>query len=193
MFVMRLFLSVIILIFSLQSWTKADDIRDFEIQGMSVGDSLLDYYSADEIYENIDQNVYKNKDGKFTLTGFYGKFGEYDGLQFAIKPNDKNLIIYGINGGIFFSNIDECNIKRKSIRKELSLLFKGATTNFDDKIIHSADSTGKSYVISDSFFLKSGSASVKCFNWSDEITEKYGWSDNLRVGVKLKEYNDWLD
>ena len=193
MFVMRLFLSVIILIFSLQSWTKADDIREFEIQGMSVGDSLLDYYSADEIYENIDQNVYKNKDGKFKLTGFYGKFGEYEGLQFAIKPNDKNLIIYGINGGIFFSNMNECNVKRKSIRKELSILFKDAKTNFDHKKTHSADSTGKSYLISDGFFLKSGSASVKCFNWSDEITKKYGWADNLRVGVKLKEYNDWLD
>ena len=188
---MKLFVTVLLLIFSLQSWSKADDIIDFEIEGMSVGDSLLDYYSADEIYENIDQNVYKNKDGKFKLTGFYGKFGEYDGLQFAIKPNDKNLIIYGINGGIFFSNINECNVKRKSIRKELSILLKDAKTNFDDKRIHPAD--GKSYVISDGFFLKSGSASVKCFNWSDEITEKYGWADNLRVGVKLKEYNDWLD
>ncbi len=191
MLVMRLFIAVLVLIFSLQSLTKAD-VKDFAIHGISVGDSLLDYYSADEIYKNIDPNVYKNKDGKFTLTGFYIKSGEYDGLQFAIKPNDKNLIIYAINGGIFFSNIDECNLKRKSIRKELSILFKGAATNFDDKNIHPTDITGKSYIISDAFFLKSGSASVKCFNWSDEITEKYGWADNLRVGVKLKEYNDWL-
>ena len=193
MLFMKIFIAVFVLIFNLQSWTKADDVKDFAIHGISVGDSLLDYYSADEIYENIDPNVYKNKDGKFTLTGFYGKFGEYDGLQFAIKPNDKNLIIYAINGGIFFSNINECNLKRKSIRKELSILFKGAATNFDDKNIHPSDITGKSYIISDAFFLNSGSASVKCFKWSDEITEKYGWADNLRVGVKLKEYNDWLD
>tara|TARA_B100000609_G_C17177941_1_gene415429 strand:+ start:713 stop:1288 length:576 start_codon:yes stop_codon:yes gene_type:complete len=189
---MRIFFKLIILILSFQSSAKADDIKDFAIHGISVGDSLLDFYNADEIYKNIDPNVYKNKDKKFVLAGFYGKFGEYDGLQFAIKPNDKKLIIYGINGGVFFSNINECNIERKSIRKELSLLFKDATTNFDDKIIHSADSTGKSFVISDGFFLNSGSASVKCFNWSDEITKKYGWADNLRVGVKLKEYNDWL-
>ena len=103
------------------------------------------------------------------------------------------MIIYGINGGIFFSNIKECNLKRTSIRKELLILFEGAETNFDDKTPHSADSTGKSYLISDGFFLNSGSASVKCYNWSDEITEKYGWADNLRVGVKLKEYNDWLN
>ena len=37
---MKIFLSVLILIFNFQSWTKADDIKDFEIEGMSVGDSL---------------------------------------------------------------------------------------------------------------------------------------------------------
>ena len=35
---------VLVLIFSLQSWTKADDISEFEIEGMSIGDSLLDYF-----------------------------------------------------------------------------------------------------------------------------------------------------
>ena len=31
---MRKFLTVLVLIFSLQSWTKADDISDFEIEGI---------------------------------------------------------------------------------------------------------------------------------------------------------------
>ena len=46
---MRIFLSVPILIFSLQSWAKTDDITDFEIEGISIGDSLLNYFSKDEI------------------------------------------------------------------------------------------------------------------------------------------------
>jgi len=46
---MRVFIAVIVLIFSLQSWTKADDIRDFQIEGISIGDSLLDYFSEEEI------------------------------------------------------------------------------------------------------------------------------------------------
>ena len=46
---MRIFIAVIILIFSLQSWTKADDISDFEIEGMSIGDSALDHVSKSEI------------------------------------------------------------------------------------------------------------------------------------------------
>ena len=51
MLIMRVFLSALILIFGLQSWTKADDIRDFQIEGMSIGDSLLDFYQEDEINE----------------------------------------------------------------------------------------------------------------------------------------------
>jgi len=46
---MRVFIAVLVLIFSLQSWTKADDIRDFEIEGISVGDSLFDHFSEKEI------------------------------------------------------------------------------------------------------------------------------------------------
>ena len=50
---MRVFLAVLFLIFSFQSWTKADDIRDFQIEGMSIGDSALDYVTEDEINNNI--------------------------------------------------------------------------------------------------------------------------------------------
>jgi len=189
---MKIFSLLFILILSLQLSTKADDIRGFEIEGFSIGDSLLNYYSIDEIKKNIDPNIYKEKDGKFKLVGFYGKFGEYDGMQFALKSNDKNFLIYGINAGIFYTNINDCLNKKDFISKEISTLFNDADTSFNQKDIHPADKTKKSYVVSDAFFLKKGSISVKCFDWSDEITKNYGWSDNLRVGIKLKEYNDWL-
>ena len=42
---MKRLLLIFILTFSFQSWTKADDIRDFEIEGISVGDSALDYFT----------------------------------------------------------------------------------------------------------------------------------------------------
>ena len=60
---MRIFFAVLVLIFSLQSWTKADDISDFEIEGISVGDSALDYFSKDEIEKRKKKGfVYKKKD-----------------------------------------------------------------------------------------------------------------------------------
>ena len=41
---MKRLLLILILTLSFQSLTKADDIRDFEIEGMSIGDSLLEYF-----------------------------------------------------------------------------------------------------------------------------------------------------
>ena len=32
---------------------KADDIRDFQIDGISLGDSLLDHFSKDEIKKQL--------------------------------------------------------------------------------------------------------------------------------------------
>ena len=34
----------------------ADDISDFSIEGISIGDSLLDYMTEDEILEEIELN-----------------------------------------------------------------------------------------------------------------------------------------
>ena len=46
---MKRLLLILILTFSFQSGTKADDIRDFQIEGMSVGDSLLDFITISKI------------------------------------------------------------------------------------------------------------------------------------------------
>ena len=54
---MKKLLIIIIIFISFQSWTKADDARDFEIEGMSVGYSLLDYYSESEIKEKINSKT----------------------------------------------------------------------------------------------------------------------------------------
>ena len=44
---MKRLLLILILTLSFQTLTKADDIRDFEIEGMSIGDSLLDFFNKE--------------------------------------------------------------------------------------------------------------------------------------------------
>jgi len=46
---MRTFLTILILFFTFQTWAKADDIRDFEIENMSLYDSALNYFSKKKI------------------------------------------------------------------------------------------------------------------------------------------------
>ena len=54
---MKRFILIIVLIFSFQSFARADDISEFQIEGISIGDSLLDYYSEEEINKSATDRV----------------------------------------------------------------------------------------------------------------------------------------
>ena len=54
------FIIILLLIFCFQSLIKAEDIRDFEIEGISIGDSLLLYENKANIEKDKDQD-YKSK------------------------------------------------------------------------------------------------------------------------------------
>ena len=47
---------LLLIFFTFQTPSWADDIRDFQIEGMSIGDSLLDYMTEDEILDAIEIN-----------------------------------------------------------------------------------------------------------------------------------------
>ena len=113
-FFMRIFFTtVLIFIFSLQFWTKADDISEFEIEGMSIGDSALDFFS----HKQISKYVYDFKSDEFKSSDIHSSnFKTYDAIQINYKPNDKNYTIYGISGMIAYqNNIAECYKKQKEI------------------------------------------------------------------------------
>ena len=84
---MRLLITVLVLFLNLQSWTKADDIRDFQIEGMSVGDSALDYYKESEL-NNLDQIDYL-KDNEFLKITIHLEKSDYDSIGLTFKPKDK--------------------------------------------------------------------------------------------------------
>jgi hypothetical protein len=52
---------LLVLLFSLFSLSTtsvfAEDISDFQIEGISIGDSLLDYMTEDEILKEIERNL----------------------------------------------------------------------------------------------------------------------------------------
>ena len=56
---MKKFLAILILTLTFQAPSLADDIRDFKIEGMTIGDSALDYFSEDQI-KNNKRNYYNN-------------------------------------------------------------------------------------------------------------------------------------
>ena len=86
----KLSLYLFLILFTLQTPSQADDIRDFQIEGMSVGDSLLDYFSRDELDNFVDP--YKN-DGKVITFQTVSKLKNYDMVELHYFKNDKKYII----------------------------------------------------------------------------------------------------
>ena len=189
---MRIFLSIFFIIFSFQSLTKADDIRDFEIEGMSLGDSLLKYFSVIEIEDNRSGAQYPNKE--FILYYFKGlsKFETYEAVTVAVKANDKDYIIYDLGGSIYFKdNFQDCLSMMKKIDSELNQIFTKAQ-NGSGKNSHAYDKSGKTMQHYSIYELETGDNSqIVCLNWSNEL-EKKGHVDELNLTIGFKEYGDFV-
>ena len=111
-----------LIFFGFSALSFADDISDFQIEGISIGDSLLDYMSEEEIKENEFPGVYKDK--KFTLSDYNKSSAIYDTVSIEYKPNDKKYTIHGVQGIIDFpNNIEGCYKKQDEIEKEISSMF----------------------------------------------------------------------
>ena len=188
---MRLFITVLILIFSFQSWTKADDIRDFEIEGMSVGDSALDYYTESEL-NNLDRIDYL-KDKEFLKITIDLEKSDYNSIGLTFKAKDEKYIIYAINGAVHIDNNKQCLIKRNNIIKQVSKMFKGAEIADAGKRNYAADPTGESKTYSTYYWIKGAFIEISCYDLTEKLANKNNWIKNtLNVGVVTKEFSDFL-
>jgi hypothetical protein len=186
--------SYLIVIFSLlfNTIVKADGIKDFEIEGISIGDSLLDHFSFQEIEKNIKDNYFQRiNDNTFIVSEINSAiFNNYDGIQFIFKLKDKQFIIHGMHGILFYKkNISKCHSKLKKIASEISstVIFE-LRDDFND--LDMGGGQGKYSGIT--FFLKKGIISVHCYDWAKKIEDELRWVDNLRVNIKTDEYENFL-
>ena len=180
-----------LILFSFSAPSFADDIRDFEIEGMSIGDSLLDYFSEKEI---IKYDIDSNEDLKFhrvlLLSSSSSPPQNYDGMHIYIKPNDKEYIIESLDGMIGYKNdIQSCYEKMDEIVEEISSIFKSAEKAKKKTTSHDYDKSGKSKVSYVSFILESGEIDVACLDWSDEMK----FEDRLTVGLETKEFRNFME
>ena len=187
---MKFFL-IVIFILNIQSWSKADDIRDFQIAGMSIGDSLLQFYDKKQLDDIKHTNSFKKKihykycDNK--KSNIY-----FDICIFTLK-NDKKFKIESIAGFIDCKNdINICYKKQKEIDNDIKKLFQNAKREvFEYK--HAGDKTGNTKEKDIVYILKSkaeiGSAVI---DFGKEWTNDEGRQDHLQVFVDSKKYAKFL-
>ena len=190
---MRFFLLILILTFSFQSWTKADDISDFEIEGISIGDSLLEHFSESKIKEQLSKTNSKYKDNYIKRVWFEVSNPElYEGLNVHFI-NDKNYEVVSIGGLQFFeNNRSECYKKMDKVINDLEKSFPRSEKSTIEINQHNADKSGKSIVRDMWFKLSSGQIYINCTDWSDNITKELKWTDELGVYIETYEFVKWL-
>ena len=184
---MKILISVLILIFSLQSWTKADDIKDFEIEGMSIGNSALDFFNIVEI-NNSKQNYYN--DDEFTPVYIEkNSFKDYEGIQFHYKKKDKKYKFVALEGVLFpGTKKANCYKRQDEIFSDLKEIFPNAVVDkYEAK--HAQDKSGKSTYKTIEFLIQGGIISIDCYFWSTEM----GYPNNLRISILEKNFLNWID
>ena len=170
------FLIISVLLF--QTFSLADDIRHFQVEGMKIGDSALDYFSESQLEDN-EQGWHNYSYNQYSTSYVPGK-GIYNWFLISYKNDDNNFIIEGLVGGLEISNYDnkECNKKLDVVALNISKLFKNTAQEEKKSYKLTQDAartypfTGKSAVTSLSFnFLDGAKIILECYNMDKEAQE----------------------
>lgn len=187
---MRFFLTILFIIIGIQSFSKADDITDFEIEGLSIGDKLTNIMSRQEIKQNT--LPYFTDTRQYYVVGTIDNLNQYDQLELYLKTNDANFEIRAIIAGIYFDDLDACLEKKKLISNDLDELFDGIK-KISGKKKHEADPKGKSYHYIDQYNLSYPThIRVECTIFSKEMINSGLAQNSLNIVAMTKEINNWI-
>jgi len=198
-----LFLIILSLIFSIPS--SADDIREFQIENMRIGDSALAYFSEAQLEDN--EQGWHNYSYKEYSTALVPGKGIYDWFLISYRNDDDSFKIEALVGGLEKTNYDnkECNNRLDSVALNISKLFKNTKQN-KKKYELEADAsrtypfTGKSTVTSLSFnFTNEGEIILSCYNMDKEANKNSNFmmstlnqKDSFRINVRSHAFINYL-
>jgi len=192
---------ILFLVLSFNSASSANELKEFEIAGFSLGESLLDYFDKSDIKNELkSEYTYFYKDNKYAVLGVgdgvdYNlsmKFENYDELALTVRPDDKKFIIYSVSGDIFCKdNIKKCLSQQKEIVSELEDFLGSEFESWEKP--HSVDPSGKSMVYGNNITYADGSdIAVDVYQWSDKMKQENNFPDTLQVSMSTKEFSNFL-
>jgi hypothetical protein len=194
-FIMKKFILIILLIKFISISSHAEDIKNFEIEGMSIGDNLLNYFTKNQLEEFVNHSsTFHYPDGKTKIVRTHSKeplrqsikkSSTYDfaGVSFKdpgwIKRKDsdeRDYKIIGIQGYISFEEVNDCNKERLKIEKDIENVLNIKPKRETKK--HAYDKTSQSFT-SWFNFSTNDSISINCTDWQ----KKFNWNPNLKVSI----------
>ena len=186
---MKILLTFFVLLFS--SSVVAEDISDFEIEGMSIGDSALDYFSKEELEKNKKTNWYDTTLYTPIAELYLSTSETYESFQIAVKTDDKNYKIVNLSGFVFYrkNDINKCYKQLDEISNEIKKLFENVIDLGKQTYKHPYDKSGISKVTDIELKLSDeGIIAIQCVDWA----EKYTWIDQLRINIMTEEYSKFI-
>jgi len=193
---------LIILILKFQTPSLADEIKNFQIEGMRIGDSALNYFGEAQLEDN-EQGWHNYSYNEYSTSYMPGK-GIYNWFLVSYKNDDDNFVIEGLVGGVEISNYDDkkCNNKLDVVALNISELFKNTTQEEKKSYKLTEDNartypfTGKSTVKSLSFnFLDGAKIILACYDIDKEAKENESLlksvlkqNDSFRIDVRSSAF-----
>ena len=190
--IIKKFLTILALSLCFISTSKADDIKDFQVEGISIGDSLLNFFSKSEI-EKKGSYLYPNKDMK-AATFKDSSFKNYDKIQFHWLSKDKLYKIQSISANIEYKkDISSCLKQRKIINKEIKSLFDSPKENdWGKRVLKNVDPSLQTFAYQNIYWFRDGNIIVSCRDYGKNKEEE-GRKDYLAVMIDSIFFEDWLN
>ena len=187
---MKRLLLILILMFSFQSLSKADDIQDFQVEGISIGDSALDYFTKEEIIKN-KRDFYNSK--KYSTSSIESdKYNKFETVQISYRSSDQLFKILDISG-VLFMNYNECMKDIKNISLEFDLMFVNTRKVKLDTYKNNDDPYGKSKVSDAYWYFDNNDVIVlACFYVDTKWAGESNFKSEFRVSIGTDEFNKFL-
>ena len=189
-----------------QTLSLADNIRYFQIEGMKIGDSALDYFSGSQL-ENNEQGWHNYTHKEYSSSLMPGE-GIYKWFLVSYKNDDDKFTIEGLVGGIEKMNygIEKCNSDLNIAASDISKKFKNTSQEekkyykIEVDAARSYPFTGKSSITSLSFnFLDGAKMILACYIMDKQAEQKESFltsisnkKDTFRVDIRSHKFNNFL-
>ena len=187
---------LISLIVFFSSSVLAENISDFELKGISVGDSVLNFYSQDEINNGLITE-YPNSKKIIELSIIEEEHDDFEQMNFSVYSNDDKYIILSLSGYMRFNNkLEECLIKKDGIENDILKILDIENIEIDEYTYqYDKIGDGKNYAYITDYDLSDGSIRIYCNEWSDssKSLEQYNFNDSLTVSVSNNVYLDFIN
>ena len=177
----------------------AEKISDFEIDGISIGDSLLQYMTKEEILSDQKESneAYKALGNQIFFEVYKEPTSnDMDVISFFVKSNDKNFIIQAIYATKTYQNdIDQCFARLNKITEQYDKEFKSLKKRSQKgEILY--DPSGKSYLVRTTYEFKNGDLiAIECYDYDESFQKNYGYQnpDALNISFNKKQLYSWIN